>query len=281
MVKLGFHVSIAGSFDLAVERAAALSCDTFQMFTRSPRVWAAKPISDGAAISFKKTLEASGIGPVVDHMPYLPNPAAEKPDIYEKSVATLTEELNRCHQLGIPYLVTHLGHHGKEDGHKKGQEKVIAAIGKALDDSEGNAMILLENTANEKNTVGGTFADVGVIADGLSRESRVGFCFDTCHAAAAGYDLPGFGAETVFGWFADEAGSLDRLKVIHLNDMKGGVGSHLDRHEHLGLGTLGEDTIRDVLTLPSLSHCAFIMETPVNEVRSDKENMEVARRLSK
>ena len=124
MVKLGFHVSIAGSFDLAVERAKALSCDTFQMFTRSPRVWAAKPISDGAAISFKRTLEASGIGPVVDHMPYLPNPAAEKPDIYEKSVATLTEELNRCHQLGIPYLVTHLGHHGKEDGHKTHYKKI-------------------------------------------------------------------------------------------------------------------------------------------------------------
>ncbi len=280
MVKLGFHVSIAGSMELAVGRAQELQCDTFQMFTRSPRVWAAKPISDGVAIAFKKALAASGIGPVVDHMPYLPNPAAEKPDIYDKSVATLTEELNRCNQLGIPYLVTHLGHHGKEDGHKKGQEKVIAAIGHALDTSEGSCMILLENTANEKNTVGGTFADVGAIADGLGREPRVGFCFDTCHAAAAGYDLPGYGAETVFGWFEDEAGGLDRLKVIHLNDMKGGVGSHLDRHEHLGLGTLGEETIKDILTYPRLSHCAFIMETPVNETRSDKENMEVARRLS-
>ena len=118
MVKLGFHVSIAGSLDLAVERAAALSCDTFQMFTRSPRVWAAKPISDGTALAFKKALERFGIGPAVDHMPYLPNPAAEKPDIYAKSIFTLTEELNRCHQLGIPYLVTHLGHHGKEDGHR-------------------------------------------------------------------------------------------------------------------------------------------------------------------
>lgn len=280
MVKLGFHVSIAGSFDLAVGRAKALGCDTFQMFTRSPRVWAAKAIDDGAAIAFKNALAESGIGPVVDHMPYLPNPAAEKPDIYEKSVLTLTDELDRCAKLDIPYLVTHLGHHGKEDGHKVGQEKVIAAIGQALDDSVGNTMILLENTANEKNTVGGTFADVGAIAEGLGREKRVGFCFDTCHAAAAGYDIPGFGAETVFGWFADEAGSLDRLRVIHLNDMKGGVGSHLDRHEHLGLGTLGEAAISDVLKYEKISHCAFIMETPVNETRSDKENMEVARRLS-
>lgn len=279
MVKLGFHVSIAGGFANAVPRAKALTCDTFQMFTRSPRIWAAKPVTEGDAMAFKKALAESGIGPVVDHMPYLPNLAAEKPDIYEKSAAALTDELNRCAKLGIPYLVTHLGHHGAADGHKKGQEKVIAAISKALDDSEGDTMILLENTANEKNTVGGTFTDVGAIADSVGNADRIGFCFDTCHAGAAGYDIPGHGAETVFGWFADEAGSLDRLKVIHLNDMKGGIGSHLDRHEHLGLGTLGDAGIRDVLTYSKISHCAFIMETPTNEIRGDVENMDAARRL--
>lgn len=280
MIKLGFHVSIAGSLPLAVSRAEENGCDTFQIFTRSPRVWAAKPIEPAVAKAFKDALTVSGIGPVVDHMPYLPNPAAEKPEIYARSIFTMTEELDRCDQLKIPYLVTHLGHHGKEDGHKKGQEKVIAAIGQALDESEGETMILLENTANEKNTVGGTFTDVGVIADALSNEKRIGFCFDTCHAAAAGYDLKGHGAETVLGWFNDEAGRLDRLKVIHLNDMKGGVGSHLDRHEHLGLGYLGEETIRDVLTFPKISHCAFIMETPSDEIRTDKDNMAVARRLA-
>lgn len=280
MVKLGFHVSIAQSMSLAPARAEKLGCDTFQMFTRSPRVWNAKPISDEDAKSFIAAVENSKIETVVDHMPYLPNPAAEKPDIYEKSVFTLTEELNRCSQLNIPYLVTHLGHHGKEEGHKKGQEKVIDAIGKALDNSEGSTMILLENTANEKNTVGGKFTDIGYIADGLGREKRVGFCFDTCHAGAAGYDLKGFGAETVFGWFGDEAGDVSRIKVIHLNDMKGGIGSHLDRHEHIGLGFLGEDTIRDILHYPKIQDCAFIMETPVNEIRGDAENMQTARRLS-
>lgn len=280
MVKLGFHVSIAGSLPLAVSRAEENGCDTFQIFTRSPRSWAAKPIEPAIAEAFIDALKTSGIGPVVDHMPYLPNPAAEKPEIYARSIFTMTEELSRCDQLKIPYLVTHLGHHGKEDGHKIGQEKVIAAIGQALDESKGETTILLENTANEKNTVGGTFTDVGAISDGLSNERRVGFCFDTCHAGAAGYDLKGHGAETVFSWFNDEAGSLERIKVIHLNDMKGGVGSHLDRHEHLGLGYLGEETIQDVLKFPKISHCAFIMETPSDEIRGDKENMAVARRLS-
>lgn len=279
MVKLGFHVSIAGALANAVERAQVLNCDTFQIFTHSPRVWAAKLIDAQVVDAFTAALAASGIGPVVDHMPYLPNPAAEKPAIYEKSVATLTDELNRCSQLKIPYLVTHLGHHGPE-GQANGQEKVIAAIGAALDNAGGDTMILLENTANEKNTVGGMFTDIGAIADGLGREPRVGFCFDTCHAAAAGYDLIGHGAATVFGWFADEVGALSRLKVVHLNDMKGGIGSHLDRHEHLGLGTLGEETIRDVLMFPKVSHCAFIMETPSNEVRDDAGNMAVARRLA-
>ena len=280
MVKLGFHVSIAGSLSLAFARAKDLNCDTFQIFTRSPRIWATKPISSNEAESFKERLTVTGIEPVIDHMPYLPNLAAEKPDIYNKSIDTLAEELSRYDQLGIPYLVTHLGHHGKEDGHKKGQEKVIEAIGKALDGSIGSTMLLLENTANEKNTVGGTFTDVGIIADGIGDKSRIGFCFDTCHAGAAGYDIPGFGAETVFGWFSDEAGSLDRLKVIHLNDMKGGIGSHLDRHEHIGLGTLGEACIKDILSYEKISHCSFIMETPTNEIRGDKENMETARLLS-
>lgn len=280
MVKLGFHVSIAGSFALGVQRAQELTCDTFQIFTRSPRIWTAKPISETEAKAFTNALDSAKIGPVVDHMPYLPNPAAEKKDIYQKSVETLTDELNRCAKLNIPYLVTHLGHHGKTDGHKKGQEKVIAALSSALDNSEGSTMLLLENTANEKNTVGGTFADVGAIADGIGRNDRVGFCFDTCHAGAAGYDFLGYGVETIFEWFVDEAGSLDRLPVIHLNDMKGNIGSHLDRHEHLGLGTLGEERIHDFLTYPKLSHCAFIMETPTNEIRGNKENMEVARRLS-
>ncbi len=280
MIKLGFHVSIAGSLPLAVSRAQEAGCDTFQIFTRSPRIWAAKPIEPAVAKAFIDALKVSGIGPVIDHMPYLPNPAAEKPEIYARSIFTMTEELDRCDQLKIPYLVTHLGHHGKEDEHKKGQEKVIAAIGQTLDESKGETMILLENTANEKNTVGGTFTDIGVISDALSNERRVGFCFDTCHAAAAGYDLKGHGAETVFRWFNDEAGSLARLKVIHLNDMKGGVGSHLDRHEHLGLGYLGDETIHDVLTFSKISHCAFIMETPSDEIRTDKDNLAVARRLA-
>ena len=281
MVKLGFHVSISGSISSAITQAQQFNCDTFQIFTRSPRIWSTKPIDEAVAQLFIHNLSVSGIWPVIDHMPYLPNLASEKPEIYDKSVKTLTDELNRCDILKIPYLVVHLGHHGKE-GHKAGQEKVIDAITYALDHSTGETMILLENTANEKNTVGGTFKDIGIIADRIDKKSRVGFCFDTCHAAAAGYDIKGYGAETVFKWFEDEAtgGNLSRLKVIHLNDMKGGIGSHLDRHEHLGLGTLGEDALHDILTFPKISDCAFIMETPCNDQRNNMENMEVARRLS-
>ncbi|HJJ89570.1 MAG TPA: deoxyribonuclease IV [Methanocorpusculum sp.] len=278
MVKLGFHVSIAGGIANAVNRAQALGCETFQIFTRSPRTWATKPISPTDVDAFLTALSASKIKPVVDHMPYLPNLATEKAEIYAKSVTTLTEELSRCSQLNIPYLVTHLGHHEAER-HKIGREKVISAIGQALDASMGETMVLLENTANEKNTVGGIFKDIGIISDELGCNTRIGFCFDTCHAGAAGYDFNGQGTETVFELFEEEAGGLSRIHVVHLNDMKGGIGSHLDRHEHLGLGTLGEQIIHEVLTYPKISHCAFIMETPSDCVRDDVGNMAVAKRL--
>ncbi|MDD3858420.1 MAG: TIM barrel protein, partial [Methanoculleus sp.] len=111
MVRVGCHVSIAGSIDLAVGRARDAGCDTFQIFSRNPRGWKAKDLDADSADAFKAALRASGIGPVVDHMPYLPNLASPDEEIYEKSIATLTGELRRCALLGIPYLVTHLGHH--------------------------------------------------------------------------------------------------------------------------------------------------------------------------
>lgn len=280
MVKLGLQVSIKGSFASAVSSAQALTCDTFQIVTKAPLSWNAQPIGDADAAAFQTALKETGIGPAVVHMAFLPNPAAEKPDLYERSVAAITDELNRCAKIGAPYLVTHLGHYGKTDGHDKGLEKVIAAFSTALDNSEGNTMLLLEDTAGEGNSLGGTFTEVGTIADGIGRKDRIGFCFDTCHAGAAGYDIPKLGAEAIFDQFSDEAGALDRLKVIHLNDMKGAIGSHLDRHEHLGLGTLGEAGIRDVLTCPKVSHCAFILEIMPTEIRNEKEDLAVARRLA-
>ena len=148
MVRVGVHVSIAGSLDLAVDRAKETGCDVFQMFSRNPRGWGYKPLLDRDCETYKGKVQATGIIPV-DHMPYLPNLASPKPDIYEKSIAALTAELDRAGRLGIPYLVTHLGHH-LGDGIAGGRARVIRAINTALGESDTAAILLLENTAGRR-----------------------------------------------------------------------------------------------------------------------------------
>mgnify|MGYP000954769707 CR=1 FL=1 len=280
MVLVGCHVSIACSIDLAVERARERGCDMFQIFSRNPRGWKAKDLDQGTADAFRTAVSASGLGPVVDHMPYLPNPASPDDEIYDKSVAALTGELRRCDLLGIPYLVTHLGHH-RGAGTEAGQERVVAAINRALTDAgEGDVMLLLENTAGEKNSVGSTFADLSRILEGVDAAERIGICFDTCHAFAAGYDLrTAEGIEVAFGEVDDRIG-LARLRVVHLNDCKGDLGGGLDRHEHVGLGSIGEEGFRRILRHPGVRSLPLICETPVDERRDDAGNIAKVRELA-
>lgn len=280
MVLVGCHVSIAGSIDRAVGRALDAGCDTFQIFSRNPRGWKGKDLDPDLAGAFRAAVSASGIGPVVDHMPYLPNPASPDAEIYEKSVAALTGELRRCALLGIPYLVTHLGHH-RGAGMEAGQERVVAAINRAFADAgESDGMLLLENTAGEKNSVGTTVDDLSRIVDGIDADGRVGICFDTCHAFAAGYDLrTAEGVDAIFAELDDAIG-LSRLRVVHLNDSKGDLGSGLDRHEHIGLGRIGEEGFRHILRHPAVRRLPLICETPVDERRSDTGNIAKVRELA-
>jgi len=278
MVKVGVHVSIAGSLDLAVDRATDAGCDVFQMFSRNPRGWAYQPVHDEVAEAFRKKIRTTGLIPV-DHMPYLPNLASPKPEIYEKSVAALTAELGRCGTLGIPYLVTHLGHH-LGDGIAGGRARVIAAINTALAASASPTMLLLENTAGEKNSVGSSFEHIRGIMDGIEEKKRIGVCFDTCHAFAAGYELrtPEGLDETLRQ--LDESVGLKNLRVIHLNDTKGDRGSGLDRHEHIGLGFIGEEGFRHILHNKVFASLPLVCETPVDDRRDDRGNIAKVRELA-
>ena len=278
MVRVGVHVSIAGSLDLAVDRAKETGCDVFQMFSRNPRGWGYKPLLDRDCDTYKGKIQATGIIPV-DHMPYLPNLASPKPDIYEKSIAALTAELDRCGRLGIPYLVTHLGHH-LGDGIAGGRARVIRAINTALGESDTAAILLLENTAGEKNSVGSSFEHIRGILDGIENHRRTGVCFDTCHAFAAGYELrTETGIAETLAQFDDQIG-ISNLKIIHLNDSKGDRGSGLDRHEHIGLGFIGENGFRNLLSHPIISSVPLICETPVDDRRDDAGNIAKVRELA-
>lgn len=280
MVKVGVHVSIAGSLDQAVDRAKTKGCDVFQIFSRNPRGWGFQPVPEGIISAFQEKIRAYGILPV-DHMPYLPNLASPKEEIYEKSVATLVAELERCDALTIPYLVTHLGHH-LGDGIAGGRKRVIEAVNSALAQTDGSRVILLlENTAGEKNGVGSSFEHIRSIRDGITDKDRIGICFDTCHAFAAGYELrTDDGIGETFRQLDEQLG-LDTIRIIHLNDAKGERGSRLDRHEHIGLGSIGIDGFTRFLHRPEVRSIPLICETPVDDRRDDEGNIKTVRELAK
>lgn len=279
MVNVGVHVSIAGGISKAVGRASVAGCDSFQIFSRNPRGWSFRDLEPAEVLLFRQELEKSRVSPAVDHMPYLPNLATMNPEFAEKSTITLIAELSRCGTLGIPYLVTHLGHYGQE-GKDAGQRRVSTMINSALAEVDNPVLLLLENTAGEKNGIGSRFEDIAVVMEGIENPSRIGFCFDTCHAFGAGYDLRSAeGIEDTLNRFDDILG-LKKLRLIHLNDSKGDLGSGLDRHEHIGLGRIGEDGFSRFLSLAVIQKFPLICETPVDDRRDDKGNILKVRELA-
>jgi deoxyribonuclease-4 len=279
MVRIGLHVSIAGSIDRAVDRALEKGCDTFQIFSRNPRGWSTRDLSEGEMRSFTQKLSSSGMGPAADHMPYLPNLASPKEEVYLRSVEVLTSELKRCGELGIPYLVTHLGSH-TGSGWDEGFKRIVAAVERAFSEADSGTMLLLENTSGSKNSMGSSLEEIARILEALATD-RAGACLDTCHLFAAGYDLrTEAGLEEILGQFDQEIG-LRRLKLIHLNDSKGGLGSKLDRHEHIGLGEIGESGLKAVLRNQVTGNLPLILETPIDSRRDDVGNLRAARGLAR
>jgi len=260
---LGAHVSISGSIDKAVDRAKGLGCTTFQIFTRNPRGWAAKPLKKKEAEEFRRKFDEAGFKIAVAHMPYLPNIASPESTTYQKSVRSLIQELKRTGALGLPYLVCHVGSHlGK--GLAAGIKRVAGAINKAFLKVDNEVMILLENMAGQRNSVGSRFEDIRRILDLIEDEKRVGICLDTCHAFAAGYD---FRTREAINNTLDDFDSiigLEKLKVVHVNDSKGGLGSGIDRHEHIGMGKIGEKGFFELLHHPVIRPLPLILETPVD-----------------
>ena len=278
MLRVGFHVSIQGTIDEAVDRAVALGCNTFQIFTRTPRAWATKNLTAEETEAFIRKVDRYDVRPVFAHMPYLVNLASPKRDVYHRSIETLKEELERCRKLRIPFLVTHLGSH-LGFGKKEGFRRIVKAVNEAFEDSSGEVMLLLENTAGTRNSMGSCFEDIQRIIAGLTRPERVGVCFDTAHAYAAGYDLGSKAAVDNTIRRFDETIGFERLHLVHLNDSLGGLGSRIDRHEHIGLGMIGEKGFHAILH-SKLRQLPFIMETPKDERRSDVDNLWKVRELA-
>ncbi|HEX7031466.1 MAG TPA: deoxyribonuclease IV [Nitrososphaera sp.] len=276
-IRVGFHVSIAGGIANSVDNAKKIGCTAFQIFSRNPRGWAAKPLKSDDVLLFKKKLASSGIDrrDVIVHMPYLPNLSGPDGEFYNKSVETLAGEMQRCNALDIPYLVIHLGSHmGK--GQASGIDQLVKAIETASTKTrEEGPMVLLENNAGQKNSVGGSFEELRTILDRLDDPKRFGVCLDTCHLFASGYDLrKKSDVDKTLEKF-DTVVGLRNLKFIHLNDSKGALGSNLDRHEHIGLGMIGEEGLSAFLNHRAIRDLPVIMETPIDEKRGDKQNLKI------
>jgi len=279
-VQIGAHVSISGSIANAITNASKRECSAFQVFTSNPRGWHAKDLTDDGITNYKNNLSQSNIDrfATVAHMPYLPNLSSPEISVYEKSIHTMIREVERCDKLGIPYLVTHLGSH-KGTGEDKGIQRLVSALTEVAKTNK-DVTILLENTAGQKNSVGSDFTQLAEIFFGLKPASRFGICIDTCHAFAAGYDLRNEkNVKDVFEKFDSEIG-LKHIKIIHLNDSKGELGCHLDRHEHIGLGHIGEAGLSQVVKLANKNKIPIILETPIDERRTDFENIRKAKDLA-
>ena len=282
VLRIGIHTSVSKSLEDAALKAHELGGNTFQIFSASPRMWrAAKP--DPVAVKrLRAVRERLDISPLVIHTNYLANLASLDPEVRPKSIASFRGELERAAAIGAEYLVLHPGNH-------KGQsmEQGIAAFVLGLAEAaKGLAlpgvMVLLENTVGSLNQIGSRFEALRLIRDLAARETDLplGYCLDTCHLLGAGFEITtGAGLERTLDMAAQTLG-LDLVRVIHANDSKGALGSHLDRHENIGKGKIGDEAFRRILTHPSLRDKPFILETPVEDDAMARADIEALKRLS-
>jgi deoxyribonuclease-4 len=280
-MKIGMHVSIREGLDKSIDNALAMKCTALQIFTRNPRGWTTKPLLKSEIVKFRKRLDTSRIDRMATaaHMPYLPNFSSPEAVPFKNSLKSLIDEAKRCSSLGIPYLVAHLGSH-KGLGEEKGIDNVVKAFAKAAKETPSDVTFLLENNIGSKNSVGSEFAKIASIFFQIKPLDRFGICFDTCHAFAAGYDLRT--EKTVSSTLEkfDESIGVKHIKLIHLNDSKGPLGCNMDRHEHLGLGHIGDAGLSRVIKFANSKKIPIIMETPIDDRRDDIGNMKKAEELS-
>ncbi|MBU0756212.1 MAG: deoxyribonuclease IV [Planctomycetes bacterium] len=272
---IGAHVSIAGGISKAPDRGAAHGCTAIQVFTKSPNQWRAAPLENEEYAAFKERWKATGMRAVVAHDAYLINLASPDAALWKRSLKAFIEEMNRCALLGIPALVMHPGSHGGQ-GEPVGLRRVAQALGRCLEiPAADHVRILLETTAGQGNCLGATFEHLAEIISLTKDDPRLGICFDTCHVFAAGYDIRTPAAfEKVIRNF-DEIIGLDRLSLFHLNDSKGELGSHLDRHQHIGEGRIGPELFRTLVRDRKFKKVPKIIETPggVEGGTADRTNL--------
>jgi deoxyribonuclease IV len=270
MLEFGAHMSIAGGCDQALIKASALQMTSCQIFTKNANQWAAKPLDPAMIERWNEQRASTGVKHLVAHDSYLINIASPDEAAREKSRLALAVELERCDQLEIPYLVSHPGAH-MGDGVDVGIQRVGESINRIFAEQPGGkSMLLLETTAGQGTTLGRSFEEIAAMIDQVENKSRVGVCLDTCHIFVAGYDIRDAESYKSTMDAFDSIVGLDNLKVIHLNDAQKGLGSHRDRHTHIGDGELGLSSFENLIGDERMCGRPAVLETPKGD--NDEED---------
>ena len=273
--RIGIHLSTTGGAYTAVERAAAAGANTFQIFSSSPRTWRAAPVTPEVAAKMRALRAEHDVSPAVIHANYLINLASQTDDVRAKSTKAFRGEVERALALGAEFLVLHPGS-WKGLTREQGLERAATAIEAAVEglDFAGKPFhLLIENTAGSDFSLGGNFEQVSELIALLRAHLPVGACLDTCHTHVSGYDIVSEGGwEETVRQIAGTIG-LEHVRVWHTNDAKAARGSKLDRHEHIGEGTIGAGPFRRLLNDARFAHCAFVAETPIDEPGDIEKNV--------
>ncbi|OGC23289.1 deoxyribonuclease IV [candidate division WOR-1 bacterium RIFOXYB2_FULL_42_35] len=272
-------MSIAGGVDKAIERGNSIGCQTIQIFVKNNNQWFAKPLPEAEIKRFKKLKEETGIL-VFAHTGYLINLASPKENVYTNSMRSMLEELERSEKLGLPFLVLHPGS-SLDTTKEEGIKKIAKSINELFQKTAGDkTKIALETTAGAGSSIGSRFSEIGAIIKLVKDKKRIGVCFDTCHSFSAGYDIKSpEGYKKTWDEFDQEIG-LKYLLAFHFNDSKKEFGSHKDRHEHIGQGTLGLEPFRMILNDQRFEDIPLCLETPKDvDMKEDLDNLATLKSL--
>jgi len=261
-----------------VERARFRSCETIQLFSRNPRGWNSTALDEKEVAVFKRELREAAISPVFVHLPYLSNLAARKSRFYNQSLTVLAEDLRRAETLSASYLIMHMGSR-LDATEQEAVDTLAESINRVFREVENRTILLLENTSGQGTQIGSHFEEIGAAILRVEDQRRIGVCLDTAHAFGAGYDISSReGLDATLKELHRFVG-LERLFLIHLNDTKVPLGSHRDRHWHIGEGNIGLKGFRNIVNDPRLCHLPGIMETPQKDEDEDLQNMSVIQSL--
>lgn len=272
---LGAHCSVAGGVAGAVEVGTAVGCTAIQLFTSSNRQWKQTELDPADIEKFKSNMESGTVKFAFSHAMYLINLAAPKPEIFRKSVNAMICEIERADQLGLPFVVVHPGS-PKEKGRDWGISMIAEAISRVFEKTANfKAGIALETTAGQGHQLGRSFEELAAIMDIVKAGNRLGICLDTCHVFSAGYDIgTKDGYKKTWREF-DKIIGMKKLVAIHLNDSKGALGSHIDRHEHIGKGKIGMAGFKNIMNDVRFCEIPMVLETPKEDdaFKNDSGNL--------